>query len=80
VSSADKVLDSMRNNPRDWRIEHIQAVASRYGFSWRQNGTSHVTFRAPDGATLPIPAARPVKPVYVRRFLGLIDRMRGEAK
>ena len=27
----------------------------------------------PDGKTLPVPAQRPIKPIYVKKFLELID-------
>jgi predicted RNA binding protein YcfA (HicA-like mRNA interferase family) len=77
MSSVEKMLQKMRNNPRDWRIEDLQMLASRYGFMWRQQGTSHVAFRAPDGKSLSVPAARPIKTVYIRKFLQLIDSMKG---
>ncbi len=64
----------MRNNPRDWRIEDLKVLADRFGIAYRQHGTSHVTFRHSDpGIHLSVPAARPIKPVYIRRFLALID-------
>jgi len=69
----------MRNNPRDWRIEDLESVAQRCGLTWDQPGTSHVTFRAPSGGKVTVPAHRPIKPVYVRQFLALIDSLEGEA-
>ena len=45
MSKADKILEKMRNNPHDWRIESLKTVASAYQIQWRQPGTSHVTFR-----------------------------------
>jgi hypothetical protein len=65
----------MRKNPRDWRIEDLKAVADHFGISYRQHGTSHVGFRFPAG-TLPVPAARPINPVYIRQFVTLADDMR----
>jgi hypothetical protein len=64
----------MRNNPRDWRIEDLKVLANHFGIAYRQHGTSHVTFRRSEaGILLSVPAARPIKPVYIRRFLALID-------
>ena len=77
MTAADKTLASMRNNPRDWRIEDLQTVARRHGLTWEQPGTSHVTFRAPGGGKLTVPAKNPIKPVYVRHFVALIDSLEG---
>ncbi len=77
MTAADKTLAAMRNNPRDWRIEDLQTVARRHGLTWEQPGTSHVTFRAPGGGKLTVPARKPIKPVYVRHFVTLIDSLEG---
>lgn len=63
----------MRNNPRDWSIEDLKTLAHRKGIDWRQPGTSHVTFSYPGRALLTVPAHKPVKPIYVKRFLDLLD-------
>ena len=44
MTKVEKLLTRMRNNPRDWAIDDLKALASRYGIDWRQPGTSHVTF------------------------------------
>ncbi|MFZ5952281.1 MAG: hypothetical protein ACOYXC_16380 [Candidatus Rifleibacteriota bacterium] len=44
MAKAEKTIEKMRNNPRDWRIADLTAIAARYGIVWRQNGTSHVQF------------------------------------
>ena len=67
----------MRRNPRDWRIEDLKVLASHFDIAYRQHGTSHVTFRHPTAGILPVPAARPIKVVYIRRFLALIDALEG---
>ena len=56
-------------------------VANHFGVSYRQHGTSHVGFRFPTG-TLPVPAARPINPVYIRRFIAQVEDIerREEAK
>ncbi len=76
MARLDKLLSAMRRNPAgDWRIEQLKTVADRYGIAWRQSGTSHVTFRPPSGDKLTVPARRPIKPVYVRKFLALIEAL-----
>lgn len=74
MARLDKLLGAMRRNPRaDWRIEQLKAIADRYGISYRQPGTSHVTFRPERGEKLTVPARRPIKSVYIRRFLAMIE-------
>ena len=79
MPSLDKLLTRMRNDPSsDWRIEQLKAIADRYAISYRQSGTSHVTFRPPRGDKLTVPARRPVKAVYVRRFLAMLDALEAD--
>ena len=56
MSKAEKQLEKMRNNPRDWWIEDLKTIADKVGLSYRQPGTSHVTFRAKAGRMLTVPA------------------------
>jgi hypothetical protein len=63
----------MRRHPQDWRIEDLKAVAKHFGIAHRQQGTSHVTFRYPGAVLVVVPASRPIKPIYIRQFLRLID-------
>lgn len=65
----------MRNNPRDWRIEDLKAIARRSGVDVVHEGTSHVVFRHQTAGKVSVPADRPVKPVYVRLFLAIIDKL-----
>jgi hypothetical protein len=44
MSKTNKILDQMRNNPRDWRIESLEAVAKRLGIKVRKPPGSHVIF------------------------------------
>jgi len=73
MSKFDKIIIKMRNNPRDWRIDDLKAVAERLGVEYRQPGTSHVTFRLKSGAKLTVPAHKPIKSIYIKQFLDLLD-------
>jgi hypothetical protein len=74
-SRASKLLSEMRRNPKgDWRIEQLDTVARAYEVNVRQGRGSHVVFEHPNLArALSVPARRPIKPVYVRRFVALIE-------
>jgi len=78
MTVAAKILGRMRNNPKDWRIEDLKTVADKFNIEYRQPGTSHVTFRHPSGAKLTVPARKPIKPVYVRKFIELTDEVTHE--
>ncbi|MBF0131230.1 MAG: type II toxin-antitoxin system HicA family toxin [Magnetococcales bacterium] len=74
MAKADKIIQKMRNNPRDWRIEDIQAIAQRYGMDIRNPRGSHVIVTHPHlTEALSIPAHKPVKPVYVRKLVAMIE-------
>jgi hypothetical protein len=73
VTRADKILKKMKSNPRDWRIESLKSVADANNIAFRQPGGSHVIFRHTNGAMLSVPAHRPIKPVYIRKFVRLIE-------
>jgi len=75
VSNAAKLIARMRRNPRDWRIEDLKVIADRLGIDHDQHGTSHVVFRHAKAGRLSVPADRPIKAVYVRLFVDLVDRV-----
>lgn len=80
MTAADKTLERMRNNPRDWRIDDLLTVAERHGIEVRNHGGSHHVFSASSIVeSLCVPAHRPVKPVYVKRFVAMIDTIKEKA-
>ena len=44
MSKANKLLEQMRNNPRDWRIEDVKTIADQFSVDWRNMGGSHYVF------------------------------------
>ena len=78
MTKIEKQLSKLRNNPRDWQIETLKDIAKCFNIEWRQPGTNHVTFRHPNGAKLTVPALRPIKPIYIKKFVRLIDEGEGE--
>jgi len=76
VSAAGKTLQKMRRTQTGWRIDELQSVAEENGVGWRKpgHGGSHVIFSASGVREIvSVPAKRPIKPVYIRQFLALID-------
>ena len=74
MSTAEKTLARLRNNPRDWRIEDVITVAEKYDVDIRSKGGSHHVFsRSGIERIVSVPAYRPIKPTYIRQFIELID-------
>jgi len=75
---ADKLIASMRRNPAsDWTIQNIERACN--GLGWHclppSGGGSHWKVTAPDDdAILTIPAKRPIKAIYIRKLLAMMDR------
>ena len=70
----------MRKSLIGWRIEDLQLVADGNHVAWRRpgRGGSHVIFSAPGVREIvSVPAKRPIKPIYIKLFLALIDAVGG---
>ena len=70
------MLQKMRKTQTGWRIEDLQSVATEHSLEWRRpgRGGSHVIFSAPGiREIVSVPSKRPIKPVYIKMFLALID-------
>ncbi len=79
MGKLDKLIAKMRNNPLNWKINDVERVASYYGFSKRLASGSHVTFEHPLLVDiLTIPAHKPIKPIYIKKLLKLIDEVKNE--
>lgn len=70
-----KRLEKMREKQTDWRIEDLTTIADSLGVAHRSTGGSHVVFRHPHCSHLTVPARRPIKPIYIRLFLELIEKV-----
>ena len=77
MAKFDKLVERMRNNCNDdWQIEDIKRVCdSVSGAELRTpRRGKHYTFSHPKlQDILTIPAKRPLKGVYVKRFVSIID-------
>ena len=76
VPSGASLLQEMRKHQAGWRIEDLQIVAAQHFVEWRRprRGGSHVIFSAPGVREIvSVPAKRPIKPIYSKQFVALID-------
>ena len=80
MGKIEKLLAKMRNNPQNWKMEDVDRIAGYYGFEKRLASGSHVTFKHPSLTTiLTVPARKPIKPVYIKKLLKLIDEATNES-
>ena len=77
MNAALKLLQAMRRNPAgDWQMTDLLSLARRYDLSVRSTGGSHHVFsHAQLQDTLTVPARRPIKAIYIKQFLLLIDAL-----
>lgn len=77
MSKLDKLLERMRNNPNgDWSIDDLQRVCRSVPGIELNAPTrgSHYTVSHPTlQEILTVPAHKPLKGVYVKRFISIID-------
>ena len=71
----EKLLERMRNNPRDWRIEDVEAVCAAFGVACTapRKGSHYKVKHESQAEMLTVPARRPIKPVYIADLVGFID-------
>lgn len=79
MSKFKKLMLSLKSNPKgDWKIEDLKRIAHKLDIDYRQPGTSHVTFRFPSGDKLTVPAHKPIKPIYIKMFIEILEKQENE--
>lgn len=78
VSRTDKLLAAMRANPAgDCTIADVERVCRIHGIACEPPSKgSHYSLKHPRVAgRLTIPARRPIKPIYIRLLIGMIEAL-----
>ena len=77
VNKADKLLQKMQSNPKaDWTPDNIKTLCKAYNLTLRQRGTSHAVLTNSKGDHLTIPMHKPIKSLYIKRLIKLIEETR----
>lgn len=75
MSRQEKLLQRLRQNPKNVRFDEIDALLLGLGFEKRQRG-SHVTYVLPGQGRITIPVRKPfILPVYVKEVLTLLEEV-----
>ena len=79
MSQKEKMLQGIRNNPKNVRFETIQKVLLSYGFSETQpgGGSSHYTYHR-GIYRITIPKDQPVNARYIRQAIEIIDKLEAD--
>ena len=73
MTRQEKELERIRNNPTNVRFEDLDRLLSSYGFESRSGGGSHYFYKKRGCRPISIPKHKPVKTVYVKKALALIE-------
>jgi hypothetical protein len=79
MSRGKKRLEEMRNNPRaDWQISDVEVVCAAYGITLEEpsSGTHYKVKHERLRDIVTIPARRPIKPVYIRNLVAMVDELK----
>ncbi len=73
MSQKEKLLRAIRNNPTNVRFEDLRKILESIGYTAVNRGGSHYVFAKENCETLTIPYRRPVKVIYVKHVIKLIE-------
>jgi predicted RNA binding protein YcfA (HicA-like mRNA interferase family) len=78
----DKLLAAMRANPSDWRIADVERICRAYGLTCLppRHGSHYKVTHPTMQAILTIPAHRPIKQVYIRDLVHMIDALTRDSR
>ncbi len=74
MGKAEKLLQQMKSNPQaDWTPANVKTLCKAFNLTLRQRGTSHAVVTNANGEHLTVPMHKPIKPLYIKRLVELIE-------
>jgi predicted RNA binding protein YcfA (HicA-like mRNA interferase family) len=73
MGKKDKLLDAIKNNPKNVKFETIKKFLEDLEYEANNSGGSHWVFRKNDMPSITIPYKRPIKAIYVKMVLKLME-------
>jgi hypothetical protein len=73
----NKRVEALRNNPSgDWITADLEITATQFAIKFRKTTRTHVVFLHPSVPNcVSIPMKKKIRPVHVKAFLSMIERM-----
>ena len=81
MSKKDKLLQRIRQNPKNVSFRDLRTLLESYGFELRRTKGSHNSFVGYVGdksVLIVIPYNQPLQAVYVKKALAFIDQIESE--
>jgi len=78
MSRKDKLIDAIKNNPKNVRFQDLRKILESIGYIAVNNGGSHFVFTKDNAISLTIPYKKPVKVVYVKQVIKIIEEEEGK--
>ncbi|BAS67139.1 MAG: type II toxin-antitoxin system HicA family toxin [Gammaproteobacteria bacterium] len=74
MSKQQKILDVMKSNPKNVDFKILRKLLEKSGYECINSGGSHFVFRKQGCSSVTIPFKRPIKVIYVKRVLEILER------
>ena len=77
MAKVDKTIAGMRANPQGWTVADVERVCAHAGLkcSAPKRGSHYKVSHPALPEILTVPFKRPIKPVYIRELLRMIERL-----
>ena len=73
MSKKEKLIESIKNNPTNVRFEDLKKILEELGYRAINRGGSHYVFTKDNCSSLTIPCKKPVKVIYVKQVIQIIQ-------
>ena len=73
MSKKEKLLQKILSNPQDVRFEELDRLLKHFGVECRRVRGDHFIYKRKGYRALPIPRKTPVRSIYVKQALDLIE-------
>ena len=73
MSKKDKLINFIKNNPKNVRFEDLKKILKDIGYVARNRSGSHYIFTREYSKPITIPYKRPVKIIYVKQVLRILE-------
>jgi len=73
MSKKEKLIEAIKNNPKNVKFEDLRKILENLGYTAVNNGGSHYVFTKENATSLTIPYKKPVKVVYVKQVIKILD-------
>lgn len=73
MSKKEKLLKAMKNNPYNIPFQDICKLLEDHGYTCHNSSGSHFVFRKSHTKHITIPYKKPIKAIYVKQVLALLE-------